>query len=71
MAIHRVFISYHHRSDQGYKETLVEFGEKHGIFMERDRFSRDWMLALSNKLWPRPRIVHPWPTARFAVNHRR
>ena len=38
---------------------------------EKDRFSWNWMLAFSNKLWPKPRIVHPWPTARFAVNHRR
>ena len=38
---------------------------------EKDRFSWAWMLAISDQLWPKPRIVHPWPTARFAVNHRR
>ena len=38
---------------------------------EKDRFSWDWLLAISNKLWPKLRIVHPWPTTRFAVNHRR
>ena len=35
LAIHKVFVSYHHRSDQGNKEALVEFGEKHGIFVDR------------------------------------
>ena len=24
-------------------------------------------MALSAKLWPKLRIVHPWPTTRFAV----
>ncbi len=33
--MHKVFISYHHGKDQGYKETLVEFGEKHAIFVDR------------------------------------
>ena len=35
MAMHKVFISYHHGNDQGYKEALVEFGEKHAIFVDR------------------------------------
>ena len=30
-ALHRVFISYHHDSDQSYKDDLVEFAEKHDI----------------------------------------
>ena len=38
---------------------------------QKDRFSWDWLLAISNKLWPKLRIVHPWPTTRFVVNHRR
>ena len=38
---------------------------------QKDRFSWTWMLAISNNLWPQLRIVHPWPTTRFAVNHRR
>ena len=35
MAMHKVFISHHHGNDQGYKEALVEFGEKHEIFVDR------------------------------------
>jgi RNA-directed DNA polymerase len=38
---------------------------------QKDRFSWAWMLAISIKLWPQPRIVHSWPDRRFAVNHRR
>ena len=35
MAIHKVFISYHHSNDQKYKEQLVEFGERYSIFVDR------------------------------------
>lgn len=35
MAMHKVFISYHHDNDQGYKEALVKFGERHSIFVDR------------------------------------
>ena len=35
MAMHKVFISYHHDNDQRYKEALVEFGERHSIFVDR------------------------------------
>ena len=38
---------------------------------QKDRFSWTWLLATSDNLWPPLRIVHPWPAARFAVNHRR
>ncbi len=31
---HKVFISHHHRSDQDYKEALVEFGERHDVFLD-------------------------------------
>ena len=35
MAMHKVFISYHHSSDQGHKEALVKFGESNSIFVDR------------------------------------
>ena len=38
---------------------------------QRDRVSWAWLLAISDKLWPKLRIVHPWPSTRFAVRHRR
>ena len=33
--VHKVFISYHHRRDQEYRDTLVEWGDHHGIFVDR------------------------------------
>ena len=33
--MHKVFISYHHQNDQGYKEALVHFGKRQGIFIDR------------------------------------
>ncbi len=32
--MHRVFISYHHKNDQWYKEELVRWGEQNGIFID-------------------------------------
>lgn len=29
-----MFISYHHRNDQAYKQALLDFNEKHGIFID-------------------------------------
>ena len=33
--MHKVFISYYHHSDQEYKDALVTFSDKHGIFVDR------------------------------------
>ena len=33
--MHKVFISHHHDNDQGYKESLVTFGEQNQIFIDR------------------------------------
>lgn len=33
--MHKVFVSYHHKRDQQYKEALVEFGERHSVFVDR------------------------------------
>ena len=38
---------------------------------QKDRCTWAWLLAISNRLWPKLRIIHPWPTIRFAVNHQR
>ena len=37
---------------------------------QKDRFSWERLRKLCGGLWPRLRIVHPWPQQRFAVNHR-
>ena len=33
--MHKVFISYHHETDQAYKDRLVTFGEQNQIFISR------------------------------------
>ena len=33
--IHKVFLSYHHHNDQWYKDTLVQAGKDHGIFIDK------------------------------------
>ena len=33
--MHKVFISYHHSSDQTYKDSLVKFGEDYSIFIDK------------------------------------
>jgi hypothetical protein len=38
---------------------------------QRDGFSAKRLARLVNDWLPRPRILHPWPEARFAVNHPR
>lgn len=32
--MHKVFISYHHRNDQAYKQALLDFNDEHGIFID-------------------------------------
>lgn len=32
--MHRVFISYHHKNDQWYKEELIRWGERNGVFID-------------------------------------
>ena len=38
---------------------------------QKDRFSWTRLRAWCAKLWPKLRIIHPWPEQRFAVNYRR
>lgn len=38
---HKVFISYHHANDQGYKEALTAFNDKYGIFIDASVDSGD------------------------------
>lgn len=39
--MHKVFISYHHRLDQDYKNDLIEFGKDFGIFLDKSVDSGD------------------------------
>jgi len=38
---------------------------------QKDRFSWERLTHLTAEWLPLPRILHPWPDARFAVNHPR
>ena len=38
---------------------------------QKDRKAWEWLDAACARLWPRLRIRHPWPDARFARTHRR
>ena len=38
---------------------------------QKDRTSWERMARLAGDFLPKPRILHPWPDARFAVNHPR
>jgi RNA-directed DNA polymerase len=38
---------------------------------QKDRTPRDRMRQLADAFLPTPRILHPWPEARFLVNHPR
>ena len=37
---------------------------------QKDSFEWERLKALCEQLWPRTRILHPWPDQRFAVRHR-
>lgn len=39
--MHRVFISYHHRLDQGYKDALCRWNEQHHIFIDESVYDGD------------------------------
>jgi hypothetical protein len=47
-----------------WRRRLSRRSQRGGITWERMRkIAEEWL--------PRPRILHPWPRARFAVNHQR
>ena len=33
--MHKVFVSYHHKNDQFYKNELIKFGKTFGVFIDR------------------------------------
>jgi len=45
--MHKVFISYHHENDQAYKDSLVRFGERYSIFLDRSVDTGDISETLS------------------------
>lgn len=47
--MHKVFISYHHGNDQRYKESLVDCGEQHSIFIDQSVDTGDISDSLSDE----------------------
>lgn len=49
MNMHKVFISYHHENDQQYKDWLVDFGQRHKIFIDESVDTGDILDSLSDE----------------------
>ena len=47
--MHKVFISYHHQNDQDYKNTLIEYGQHFGVFMDKSVDTGDISENLSDQ----------------------
>src|SRR5260221_229693 len=39
--MHKVFISYHNGNDRGYKDSLIQFNDEHGIFIDASVNTRE------------------------------
>ena len=56
--------AFHFHVTNLWRRTLRRRSQKDGTTWERAaRLANDWL--------PKPRILHPWPDARFAVRHPR
>ena len=60
----RALATFRHRVTVLWQRTLRRRSQK-------DRTAWDRMAGLVNDWLPRPRILHPWPSVRFAVRHPR
>ncbi len=60
----RALQSFHHHVTGLWRRTLARRSQKAGLTWER-------MAKLAAAWLPTPRILHPWPERRFAVNHPR
>ena len=47
--MHKVFVSYYHKDDQRYKDSLVKFSEQHRIFVDRSVDTGDILDDLSDE----------------------
>jgi hypothetical protein len=56
--------TFHHYVTDLWRRSLQRRSQKDRITWER-------MATLANDWLPKPRILHPWPNARFAVRHPR
>ena len=47
--MHKVFISYHHQNDQFYKNELIEYGTRFGVFIDKSVDTADISENLSDQ----------------------
>jgi group II intron reverse transcriptase/maturase len=60
----RALSAFRHRVTDLWRRTLRRRSQKDGLTWDRvRRLADDWL--------PKPRVLHPWPSQRFAVNHPR
>lgn len=60
----RALGAFHHHVTDLWRRSLRRRGQRGGLTWNRvTKLAGDWL--------PRPRILHPWPERRFAVNHPR
>src|ERR1700716_3863205 len=60
----RALIAFHHRVLDLWRRSLKRRSQ-------RDRTTWERIAKLADDFLPKPRILHPWPHVRFAVNHPR
>jgi len=60
----RSLVVFRHRVTLVWRRVLSHRGQSAAMTWDRTR-------QLANEWLPKPRILHPWPAARFAVNHPR
>ena len=60
----RALSAFHHYVTDHWRRTLRRRSQKDGMTWER-------LTQLADAWLPKPRILHPWPEQRFAVNHPR
>jgi RNA-directed DNA polymerase len=60
----RAIAAFHHHVVDLWRRTLRRRSQKDASTWQRiEKIANDWL--------PKPRILHPWPTQRFVVNHPR
>ena len=60
----RALVAFRHHVVNLWRRSLRRRSQRHGLTWDRiARLANDWL--------PKPRILHPWPSTRFAVTHPR
>lgn len=55
MPKHKVFVSYHHKNDQWYKDELIRMGKEYAVFIDKSVGGGN--LAHAWRFWPDPTML--------------